>query len=166
MASDPDPTESIREDVRKMKELCEKWEDAHPSSCPVQPAPSTDGESTDGESTDTSTPLSGVNKALRRKSLAQLDQRQILDTETVRIVRVESKYAEYLIVDSRDTVVAAIFGQEAGKWWFGARKTLGNFFSLLWVLAICITLVCLFGVLPSMAGWVVLPVGLPGLLNI
>jgi hypothetical protein len=96
MASDPDPTEAIREDVRKMKELCEKWEDAHPSSYPVQPAPSSDGEST-----DTSTPRPDVNEAHRRKPLAQLDRRQILDTETVRIIRVESKYAEYLIVDSR-----------------------------------------------------------------
>jgi hypothetical protein len=107
-----------------------------------------------------------ANAALRKKSLTQLNRLQISDSETLRIIRVESKYAEHLIVDSRDTIVTALFGKKFGGWWFGImNKTCGNPFSFLWALAMCAMLLCLFGVLPSVAGWSVLAAGLPNLAN-
>jgi hypothetical protein len=104
---------------------------------------------TEAESSPRSKIFLDVSTALRKKSLAQLDRLQILDNETLRIIRVKSRHAEHLIVNSRDTIVAAMFGQEAGDWWFSMNKTCGNPLGLMWALTMFSIFLCLFGVLPS-----------------
>jgi hypothetical protein len=123
-------TEANREDVRQAQGFLQKWEEAHKSgeegkrelereeahassssspSSPVHITPHTD----DDGKLPTEPP--DVNAAQHKKSLAQLGRLQIADDEFVRVIRVEAKHAEYLILDSQNTVVGALFGKTAGK---------------------------------------------------
>ena len=175
-------TEANREDVRQAQEFLQKWEEAHKSgeegkrelereeahassssSSPSSPVHITTHTDDDDKSP---TKLPDVNAAQRKKSLAQLDRLQIADDEFVSIIRVEAKYAECLILDSRDTVVGALFGKRAGKCFYGSiGKPFGNVFAVVWALSICAGLLCMLGVLPSEVGWVSLIAGMPNIIN-
>jgi hypothetical protein len=93
-----------------------------------------------------------VGNVKRMKSLAQLDRRQMPDNETVRIVKVEAHFEEILILDSRDTLIATLFGYELGDTAYAMHKKLGLYGYAMWFLAYGVGLLCLFDVLPSTAG--------------
>jgi hypothetical protein len=95
----------------------------------------------------------GALQRKRPRPLKALGKRLLSDDEKVRVLMVEEKFQCVMIIDSKNTVAAALFGRKIGGLLFGLMKQTGIAVNVLFVTsAVCGTL-CLYGIVPIWSGW-------------
>ena len=83
------------------------------------------------------------------------------DKKKIRIVAVEEKYRNAKILNARHTLVSKLLGQKAGGLVFNVMKRTATPNALCFLVSVVVGLLCMFGALPSWAGWVSLVLGFP-----
>jgi hypothetical protein len=73
---------------------------------------------------------------------------------TVRVLAAEKKYTNPKILNARQTLATKLLGQKMGGLVFNVIKMTAATSALFFLMSVVVGLLCMFGVLPSWAGWV------------